>query len=505
MTYSIMATMYIASERTGTQSIRLHRQKEKKEKKMGKKNKVDEKGIPYGARERVPMWYNLAWSTRGISAALNVLLIGYISYYSSDVLGLNVTLIGVALMLSKIIDAFTDLGMGFIIDKTNTRWGKARPYEIFIVIEWIITVLMYSVPDIPKVGQYIWLFVTYVLINAVCTTALGGADSVYMARTFTTEKNRLNAMSVNGVVVMLSSIIFNIILPQFISNAGTSRSGWQQLAIMMAVPLAILGILRFVICKEVPIEKTETDEAEAVKDKPAAQTTESLGLPALVKLLVKNKYVFLLIGLMFVTNVINNIGTATTYYFKYMVGDVSLMSLVNMTALVTPVILIIFPLLAKKFGTTMLLRASMVFGIVGIGIRTIGGVNMTTIMIGSLLSSVAVLPISMMINTYLIDTMDYGEWKTGVRIEGLVASVVNFSGKLGSSVASGFVGLVLGLAGYDGTLEVQSAAANAAITGMYNIFPLVLYVIMFILAMLYQMDKIKPQMMQDLAAKRAAK
>ena len=62
---------------------------------------------------------------------------------------------------------------------------------------------------------------------------------------------------------------------------------------------------------------------------------------------------------------------------------------------------------------------------------------------------------------------------------------------------------VLGLAGYDGTLEVQSASANMAIGGMYNIFPLVCYAVMFVLAMFYKMDDVRPQMQADLAAKRA--
>ena len=91
---------------------------------MSSKTNVNK--VPCGAREKMPLWFSLAWSTRGVSAALNVILVAYVSFYASDVLGLNVGIVGTMLLLSKVIDAFTDLGIGFFIDKTHTRWGKAR-------------------------------------------------------------------------------------------------------------------------------------------------------------------------------------------------------------------------------------------------------------------------------------------------------------------------------------------------------------------------------------------
>lgn len=171
---------------------------------MAKREKKNEKGIPYGARERMPLWYGLAWSTRGISAAINVVVLMQITFYCTDILGLNAAIIGTLFLVSKIIDAITDLGFGFLLDKTHTRFGKARPYEIFIVFEWLFTVFMFNAPKMGATGQYIWIFIMYVLVNAVCATALGGIDSVYLARSFTTNKNQISVMSINGFVVMFS-------------------------------------------------------------------------------------------------------------------------------------------------------------------------------------------------------------------------------------------------------------------------------------------------------------
>ena len=165
--------------------------------------------------------------------------------------------------------------------------------------------------------------------------------------------------------------------------------------------------------------------------------------------------------------------------------------------------LVVFPALSKKFGTTKILQACCLIGTIGLVIRTIGGPNMPTIILGGLLFGIGTLPISMMINTYLIDCMDYGEWKTGVRIEGLVASIANFASKVGQGVAVGLVGVVMGIAGYDGMAAVQSASANNAIVFLYNLLPIAIFVLMFILSLMYKVDSIRPQMNEDLAAMHA--
>lgn len=458
---------------------------------MGKKEKISEKGVPFGARQKMPLWYGLVWSSRGISAAINVVILMQITYYCTDILGLNAAVIGTLFLVSKIVDAFTDLGFGFILDKTHTRWGKARPYEWFIVFEWLFTILIFNAPKISQTGQYIWIFIMYVMINAVCATALGGIDSVYLARTFTTNKNQISAMSINGFIVMFISVAFNIWFPNWLATSGTTQAGWAAMIIPMAIAMAVIGILRFVFCKEVVVDEAKSSNAK----------TNDLTLKQSLGLLGKNKYLFIVVGLMFLTFFVNNMNAATTYYFKYIYGDLSTMGTVAITSLIVVPCLAIFPALSNKFGTTKLLQACTLIGAAGLLIRTIGGTNLTTIILGGCLMGVGTLPISLMINTYLIDCMDYGEWKTGTRIEGLVASIANFASKVGQGVAMGAVGLVMGLAGYDGLAEVQSAGTNAAIVFLYNILPLILFVVMFILSINYKVDKIRPQMDADLKAK----
>lgn len=456
---------------------------------------MEETKSPVKTKKKSSSLRSLAWTTRNISQTISILIVAYISYFCTDVLGMNIGIVGTLLLASKVIDAITDLGAGYLIDRTHTRFGKARPYEMFIIFQWLTTVLMFAAPNASRTVQYIFVFIMYVLANAVCMTALGAADSVYLARAFTTDEDRTKALSITGIFVMVVSIVFNIIFPQFVNSAaGATQAGWVKITALIGAPLTLIGILRFFFVKEVVKDDAVTESRGAVEKKNDLSIGQSAGL------LLKNKYALIVIALMFITYFINNMSTINTYYFKYLMGDVGLLSLVGLTALITPILLIFFPVLSKKIGSTRIMRACFLIGIIGMAIRTIGGQNMTTVMVGSLFSTVAVIPISVMINIYLIECMDYGEWVNGTRIEGLVASTSNFAGKLGSALSSGVVGILV-LFGYDGTLEVQSAAANNAIFALYNVLPLILYIVMFVLALMYKMDDVRPQMMADLAKK----
>jgi GPH family glycoside/pentoside/hexuronide:cation symporter len=150
--------------------------------------------------EKMPKWFPFAWSSRGFSLSVNVMLVGYITFYSTDVLGLNALTIGMVLLVSKLIDAVTDICVGFVIEKTHTKWGKGRPYEIFILGMWFFTVLLFSVPDVDAMGQYIYIFIMYALVNSICATFVNGDDAVYFVRAVPSKKNQITVLTVKKVL-----------------------------------------------------------------------------------------------------------------------------------------------------------------------------------------------------------------------------------------------------------------------------------------------------------------
>lgn len=392
-----------------------------------------------------------------------------LTYYCTDMLGMGATLVGTLLLASKIFDGVTDLFVDFIIDATHTKWGKARPYEIFIVFVWGLIVLLFSAPEMSTTGKAIFVFVLYTLINSVCATFLNGGDAVYLARSIRSEKNRVSVMSFNGGIIMLFSIVISMLLPQLIAGMGSTKAGWTTMALIFAIPCAVIGMFRFIFVKEVVDDNQPSDQQK--------EEVQKIPLKHSLKCVFSNKYIM---------------------------GNIGLATLVSIGSMLTPVIMLIFPVLSRKFGTVPILRAGAVLGVVGYGIRILGGTNLVTLTLGSVIGGVAILPVTMMISIYLIDTMDYGEWKTGTRVEGMLASVNSFASKLGSGIASGMVGLIMGLAGYDGSLATQSASALTSIQVLFNYVPMVLMVVLLILGIAYKLDKELPQIKADLAKKHEA-
>jgi Na+/melibiose symporter-like transporter len=143
-------------------------------------------------------------------------------------------------------------------------------------------------------------------------------------------------------------------------------------------------------------------------------------------------------------------------------------------------------------------------GIIGFGLKFFAGSNVPLLVITSLIGSVAVLPVSFMINIYVIDCMTYGEWKNGKRADGFLAALIQFCNKVGTGLASASVGFLMGMTGYDGSLTVQSAAANNMIVALYTWIPALILAINLLLLTMHDLDKCMPQIKQELEARKAA-
>ena len=131
--------------------------------------------------EKVGLGKLLLWNSSSCSVALSTLMLGYATFYCTDVLQLAPALVGTLFMVSKIFDSFTDVVAGFIVDRTQTRWGKGRPYEIFMLFLWLSTWLLFSCPtSFATAAKCIWIFCMYTFMNSICVTFLNANNVVYM-------------------------------------------------------------------------------------------------------------------------------------------------------------------------------------------------------------------------------------------------------------------------------------------------------------------------------------
>lgn len=433
----------------------------------------------------------LGWSGRAVSLASNVTVLTYITFYCTNMLGMDPVLVGTLLLASKIFDGVTDLMAGMLIDRTKTKWGKARPYEFAIFGVWGATLLLFSCPELGSVGKSIWVFTMYTFTNSIFATLLNASEAVYLCRAFKYEDDRNKLVSINGLLVTLFCTVISIIFPILMGTLGTTRGGWTVMLLITGIPLCLIGFSRFLVVKEI--------NTDVVSENSVVEFREFL--PAL-----KNKYVWLICGVTILVNVINNGNSAVgTYYFQYIVGDVKMMSVVGMLGLVSPFLLLFMPKLLQKITITQLFSVFFAMGVVGAAIRSIAGTNMVLVMAGTILLTVALLPPSYFTLILITYIMDYHEWKTGNRVEGVIASINSFSSKLASGLSSGGVGLIMGLCGFDGTAEVITSSAKASIVALYGWVPALLFVLLLVLLRFFDLEKKLPQIRIELAARHEQK
>lgn len=426
--------------------------------------------------------FSLFWGSRNVSLSLNMMIVAFITFFATDTLGLSPELVGTLLLASKIFDGFTDLIIGYVIDKTYTRWGKARPYEFFLLPLWICTFLLFMVPNVGTAGKAAWLFIMYTLINSVCVTCLNGSDAVYLKRAVADGNKRNSVLSITGFIVSLASSVGYTIMPMLIAQLGATQNGWLTIALAMGIPALLIGFLRFAFVKET------AEESEPKVEKGEREKGATLGES--IKILFSNKYIVMVSLAAFLTTIINTMAQTTgTYYFSYVVGDLNLMSVVSVVGIGTPFVLLFFPVVMRKLGSMTLTQIGLVLGVVGSVIRFFAGSNLVLLMICNIMCSVAVLPLACMVNVYLIDCMEYSYLKTGKKVEGVMVSLNNFLGKVAGAVASGGLGIVMGMAGYDGMAAIQTASAVTAIKMLYSLIPAAIFAITFIILCFYDLDK----------------
>lgn len=440
----------------------------------GKKENPDKIGA-------VRFW---AWQSRGASAAVNFIILSFVNIYCTDALDMPPALVGTLLAASKIVDAVTDLFAGYLVDRTNTRWGKGRPYEWAIVAEWILTFIMYSTPaSASTTVKSVWLLVTYIMINSICTTLLSAAQNPYMIRAFATNNQRVKLATFGGIVIMAASMAINIIFPQLMANIATSPAGWSRLMLLIAVPMAVIGILRFFFVKEtIEIHEDKAQEVVKMKD--------------VFLVLAKNPYVYMVGIMYFGYSLVTGMGV-NTYYFKYAMGDVKLMSTASAISIVALPLLAVFPALMKRATKGLLVQAGCIAYIIAGFLWYFCYTSYPTVLVGYVCAGVAALPITYLTDLMMIDCGTYNAHVSGKRMDGTIGAIKGFLGKVGGALGLAVVGGMLQVGGYSGKLKVQPDSAITTIRFLQGLIPVIMFGAIAIMMMFYKVDGMLPELEKE--------
>lgn len=441
-----------------------------------------EKGVPFGKL--------LAFAMRGGSTGIAMMILGYLTVFAVNTMKMPAALVGGLLLASKFIDGITDLFAGYIVDRTNTRWGRGRPYEWCVVGMWLSTVLMFMVPESASMTvKSIWILVMYLFANSIFYTFLNANNTVYMVRAFSTQKEYVQLSTYGGMVPMVMVLVFNVLFPTMMGTMATSQGGWVKLVLIFAVPMTVLGMLRFFVIKE-----TNNVDVSAAGDK--------IKFSEILMLLKKNRYIYIIALGTFVVNILTNMGVGV-FYFTEIVGNVGLMSILALSQVIVIPLMFIFPQMLKKISVAKLVRIGLLVGVAAGIINFFAGSNMILLVIGSILTGASSVPVTMLAALMIIECADYNEHIGLSRLEGSLGAVNGFASKVGAGIGAGLLGILIGMAGYDGNLAVQPASAITMIRLLYSLIPAAMNFLVYLAFRLYTLDKQIPQIRAENEARRA--
>lgn len=411
----------------------------------------------------------MLWKTSDISAAwVNVIMLNFLSIYASDTLGINIGLIGTLLLASKIVDGFTDIFAGWLVDNTHTRWGKGRPYEISIVGMTLCSIAIFA--GNPAWGNAVkcaWIFCMYTFTFSIFATLRQAAANPYTIRHFSNNKTLITKVSsYGGIVTMAGSMIVNIVFPVLMSRIATTASGWTAAVALVMIPATLIGILRFILCKEDPTVD-ETSKQDPIR------------LNEIFTLFRRNKYVWLYAVIMLCYNIITNLAVGS-YYFKWIVGDTGMMGILSAGAMLLLPVMLVFPAIMKKIGSMgKMITYLCGISIAGFLIAFFSGSFLPGVLAGYIIGQIGTLPIAYYGVLFVMNICTYNEMLGMPRMDGSSGILANFCSKVGGALGAWITGMLLMLAGYVSAEGVTSQPASAImmIRIDFAIVPLILLVV----------------------------
>lgn len=405
----------------------------------------------------------------------------YLLFFYTDIFGISAATAGVMFLVVRIIDAVSDPFIGTIVDRTETKFGKFRPFLLYGAFPFaILAILCFTTPSFSNIGKVIYAYLTYIALSITYTCINVPYGALTSAMTRDTQQV-VSITSVRMVFANLGGMVVSFFVPVLSSAIGKSTSparGWQ---ITMAL-LGVIGALTLVFCFSNTKERIHVSKSQ-----------DKIRFVDLFDLLKRNRPLVILSIFFIIEFGVNSIANAVgIYYVTYNMGRTDLIKWYGLLGTIPAFIFVPFvPTLNKKLGKKLALRLALVTNIIGMmALLFIPTSNIPLIMIFRFIASVGHVIISGFIWSLIPETIEYGEYVTGKRAGGLIYSVIGFSYKFGMALGGIIPGLLLARFGYiAGHVQTQTALTGILITN--TIIPGALLALALIIFNFYNLDEKK--------------
>ena len=388
---------------------------------------------------------------------LNAVLATYLNVYYTDVLKLTGLWGGAFLVIfpiiSKIIDAITNVVMGYIIDRTHTKEGKARPWILLSAPLLAITgILLFAVPSSSETVQAVWVIISYNLFYSFAYTIFNMSHNlmVPLSTRNTTERGSLSVFN-QIATIMMSGILVALIFPMVIMPIlGVDKEKWITLMSILAILTLPLTLLEYYFTKErVTLESQNSNE-------------EMVPFAKQLKTIFTDKYMLIIYAYFLIYTFGSSIKNLSLVYFcNYVLGSYNDGSTQTFISVIGGIpmgigIFAVWPL-AKKFGKRNVTAAGFVLYAIGSAICWMFPTNMVIMLVGQFIKNIGGLPCSYVFMALFADVLDHVEWKSGFRCDGIAMSVYNI-------IACALIGICTGI--FNGLIASAGYVAPSVVDGV---------------------------------------
>ena len=394
---------------------------------------------------------------------LNAVLATYLNVYYTDVLKLTHVWGGAFLVIfpivSKIIDAVTNVVMGYVIDRTHTPAGKARPWLLLSAPLLAVTgILLFTVPSGSETVQAVWVMVSYNLFYSFAYTIFNMSHNlmVPLSTRDTTQRGGLSVFN-QIATIMMSGILVALVFPMVIMPMiGVDQGKWITLMSALSILALPLTLLEYYFTKE-----------RVTLEEHSAGIEKTVSFPKQLKAIFTDKYMLLIYAYFLVYTAGSSIKNISLVYFcNYVLGTYNDGITQTMLSVIGGIpmgigIFAVWPL-AKKFGKRNVTLAGFVLYAIGGAICWAFPTNMTIMLVGQFIKNIGGLPCAYVFMALFADVLDHLEWKTGFRSDGVAMSIYNIIAVAMVGICTGVFNGFLGHAGYIAPEIVNGVTVAAA-------------------------------------------
>lgn len=444
-------------------------------------------------KNMVPWNERFSYSLSDFACNLSFQMVGtYLMIFYTDTFGISAAAVGTLFLVARIVDAFDGPFWGIMIDHTHTKWGKSRPYWLWFSIPFaVFCVLVFTTPNLSLTGKLVWAYITYIGVDVLYSAVNIPITSILPSLT-SNPQERVTLSTIRQFMGTAGAAIITGITLTMVAFFGggstTSAHGW----FIWALIVGIVVVLIFAVVFKNTKERVQTKSSR-----------QSIPIKESLKALKRNWPWAIIIFINFIYWMgMQTRSQVTVYFFKYNMNNAGLASFVLSLQFVSLLAVVLTPLTSKLIGKRNTMLAGMIMAVAGQLLLSVGTTHLsvTIIIIATIIGYLGTGYVSGLIAVMLADAVDYGEWKNGVRAEGIVTSFSSFSAKLGMGIGGVITGWILSVTGYVAN-KTQSAASLHGIEMNYIWVPLLGFALSAIALMFYHVDSIEKKMQTDLAAK----